>query len=174
MTHSTTAMRRENEETSSKRWRSNPRLSDWTAHSHPRGQRFASVWIGSSEATRALAALDAEIAESKRLLSFGDNWDGEGSCGYSLDTWRRATSFLINQAFGFVRRGETFPIPRILPGPHGSIDLHWKSTGLELLVNVPPSGPAAFFGDEPTGGHIRGSLDPSRFNLGLTTWLKGR
>jgi hypothetical protein len=174
MTYSTLAVHGEHVEPAFEKWRVRPRLSDWTAHSHPRGQRFVSVWIDSRESTRSLSALDSEIAESKRILSFDDNWDGEGSKGYSRETWMRATSFLLNQANWFLRKGETFPVPRILPGPDGSIDLHWKSAGLELLVNVPPSGPATFFGDEPSGGHIRGSLDPSRFNLGLTTWLTGR
>lgn len=174
MTRGALAAHAQHAEPSSEEWRVRPHLSDWTAHSHPREQRFVSVWMGYDKDTGSLSALESEIAESKRILSFGDNWDGEGGKGYSLETWTRATRFLLNQAFWFLRRGEASPVPRILPGPDGSIDLHWKSAGLELLVNVPPSGPATFFGDEPSGGHIRGSLDPGRFNLGLTTWLKGR
>src|SRR5690242_6411887 len=39
--------------------------------------------------------LGGEIGDARRLLSLGDDWDGEGSPGYDEQTWSRAADLLI-------------------------------------------------------------------------------
>ena len=119
-------------------------------------------------------ALKAEIEQAKRILELEDDWDGEGSLGYSEDTFNRAIEFLTTHV---ERLWDThrirLPIPRIGPGPDGSIDLHWKQPSWELLVNIPAAANerATFYGDNYEAHEIRGSLDPKNFNLGIATWL---
>ena len=118
--------------------------------------------------------LKAEIDQAKRILELKDDWDGEGSPGYSEDTFNRAIAFLTTHAqWLWESCGICLPVPRIGPGPDGSIDIHWKQTSWELLVNIPAdaSEMATFYGDNYEAQKIRGSLDPKNFNLGIATWL---
>ncbi|MBI2819318.1 MAG: hypothetical protein HYX73_04995 [Acidobacteria bacterium] len=118
--------------------------------------------------------LKAEIEQAKQILELEDDWDGEGSPGYSADTFNRAISFLTMEAEGLWESwGIRLPVPRIGPGPEGSIDLHWKQPSWELLVNIPADANemATFYGDNYGVQKIRGSLDPRNFNLGIATWL---
>ena len=64
-------------------------------------------------------------------------------------------------------------MPDILPGPDGSVDLHWKLEQCDLLINVPahPSAKATFFGENRRGTFIKGAFDPSACNQGLLLWL---
>jgi hypothetical protein len=65
------------------------------------------------------------IDASRSILALQEDWDDEGSPGYSESTWRRAVDFLIRQAtFAQHIVGRDLPVPKILPGPKGSIDLH--------------------------------------------------
>jgi len=118
--------------------------------------------------------LKAEIEQAKRILDFEDDWDGEGSPGYSEDTFNRAVSFLTTYAEGVWEScGIPLPIPRIGPGPDGSIDLHWKLPSRELLVNIPADANEVptFYGDNYGVLKNRGTLDPQKFNLEIVPWL---
>lgn len=118
--------------------------------------------------------LKAEIEQAKRILELEDDWDGEGSSGYSEDTFNRAVAFLTTHAeWLWESCSKRSPAPRIGPGPDGSIDLHWKQPSWELLVNIPADANemATFYGDNYEAQKIRGSLDPKNFNLGIATWL---
>ena len=118
--------------------------------------------------------LKAEIEQAKRILELEDDWDGEGSPGYSEDTFNRAVAFLTTHAeWLWESCSKRSPAPRIGPGPDGSIDLHWKQPSWELLVNIPADANemATFYGDNYEAQKIRGSLDPKNFNLGIATWL---
>ncbi len=118
--------------------------------------------------------LDAEIEQAKLLLGLGDDWDGEGSPGYSEATLDRAIAFLnAHTERLWDMYGIQPPIPSIGPGPEGSIDIHWKQPTWELLVNIPadPDKMAAFYGDNYGTQKIKGSLDPEYFNLGIAEWL---
>jgi hypothetical protein len=120
------------------------------------------------------------IELSKHILSFHDNWDDEGSPGYKLTTWERATGFLRRAALHLredYRR--ILDAPKILPGPAGSIDLHWKTARRELLINIPEGldEPANFYGDDsasnehPANQTVKGVLDTSKDNQWLLMWL---
>lgn len=108
------------------------------------------------------------------LLELQQDWDGEGSPGYSEETWDRMSKFLLehsNQLAG--ANGVKTPIPKILPGPNGSIDLLWKSDDYELLLNIPADSQslASFYGDDKGNLFIKGKLAPDKINQGLLQWL---
>jgi hypothetical protein len=124
-----------------------------------------------------LRQLEQEIQRSRRILSLEDDWDGEGSKGYSEQAWSRATGYLRRQARAcWLRHGVVIPTPTIGPGPEGSIDIHWQTEFYELLVNIPadPAIPASFYGDDYGTLSIKGTFDPSAEpsgHLALVSWL---
>ena len=78
------------------------------------------------------------INESRWILELNDNWDDGGSCSYKEEVWERARKFLFKLAVESAKKYSfTIFIPSILPGPDGSIDLHWKMNDYEFLVNIP-------------------------------------
>ena len=82
--------------------------------------------------------LSSAIQESRSLLDLPDDWDDEGSPGYAEATWMRAVDFLLHNAERLWQdQGVTVSAPEILPGPNGSIDLHWRVNNHELLLNIP-------------------------------------
>jgi hypothetical protein len=108
------------------------------------------------------------------LLGLQPDWDGEGSPGYSKETFGRMSKFLLNHSKQLVAAcGVKAPIPKILPGPNGSIDLLWKSDDYELLLNIPSDrqSPASFYGDDEGNLCIKGKLDPDKINQGIIQWL---
>ena len=118
------------------------------------------------------------INKSRRILELKDNWDDEGSIGYSESTWRRAESFLMKNAMSLWRSHQKcFGPPKISGGPEGSIDLHWKTDNRELLINVPASSedPIGYYGDdraEETTDAVRGKdLESSPDAAWIFLWL---
>jgi hypothetical protein len=118
--------------------------------------------------------IEQVIEESRSLLEMEGDWDGEGSPGYSAETWSRAVEFLKDNT----RRlrdilGVWGAAPSISPGPNGSIDLHWKTASRELLINIPtdPDQPAGYYGDDSGNNRIKGTLDTSGRNEWLLMWL---
>ena len=121
-----------------------------------------------------LQNIEEAITPSRWILDLKDDWDEQGSPGYEESTWLRACEFLTRQA-DCAREsfGRDLPVPRILPGPDASIDLHWKMPRFELLVNIPKdtSKPATFYGDDYGNSCIKGNLNPSEEIRGLVVWL---
>lgn len=122
--------------------------------------------------------LSEAIQASRGILQLQHNWDSEGSPDYSEATWNRATTFLSTNALRHWRDHQRWlTTPRILPGPDGNIDLHWKTPQRELLISIPadPAEPAAYYGDDREDGTdnaIRGkSLDTSQYNEWVFAWL---
>ncbi|MBI4661430.1 MAG: hypothetical protein HY735_21620 [Verrucomicrobia bacterium] len=70
----------------------------------------------------------------------------------------------------------SIPPPKILPGPDGSIDVHWKTKTCELLVNVPAGSNqrADFYGDDYGSLRIKGTIDPENPSSGLLFWLTSK
>ena len=120
----------------------------------------------------------SDAVESARgILNLKDDWDGEGSEGYSEAVWARAMDFLVNHAYWLWEHQHfILDAPRISPGPIGSIDLHWKNKNYELLLNIPrDSGkPASFYGDDFGAMSIKGTLDTSHYNRGVLLWLMNK
>lgn len=114
------------------------------------------------------------IEKSRKMLDWEDNWDDEGSVGYSVETWNRATHFLLTMTTRlWMLYGVHLEIPRILPGPDGSIDIHWKTEKHKLLINFPAnSGESiSFYGDNKSGQVVKGILDLNLNNQWLLIWL---
>jgi hypothetical protein len=144
-----------------------PSAETWTVPS------WRSEWTAPLESD-GLDELSREIHAARKLLTLGDDWDGEGSPGYSEATLDRAACFLRHHMrWAWEKYGVWLLAPRILPGPSGSIDIHWETRHYELLVNIPtdPSAPATFYGDDYGKSSIKGMFNPSAFNFGLVTWL---
>ena len=120
------------------------------------------------------ASIQQAITTSRSILELEDDWDDQGSPRYAEATWQRATDFLVRQAdFARASLGRELPVPKILPGPKASIDLHWKLAGFELLVNIPSDAaqPTTFYGDDYRNSCIRGNLNPAEEIRGLVVWL---
>lgn len=115
-------------------------------------------------------AIAHKIQESRRILEIEDNWDGEGSVGYSVETWEKAVSFLrvLEDTLHVA-----LDAPDILPGPDGSIDLHWLTEQYEMLVNIPSEGDVAtYYGDNYSSNSIKGSIAISGVDSFVFLWLK--
>ena len=131
---------------------------------------------GKSLANKALSInpiLDA-IQESKKILKLEDDWDDDGSPAYKERTWKMATDFLINNTLQLLKKlNINTQAPKILPGPNGSIDIYWKTTQQQLLINIPeePGEPATYYGNN--GQVINGTLDIFGDNQWLLLWLVG-
>jgi hypothetical protein len=111
-------------------------------------------------------------------LELKDDWDDAGSVGYSGSTWNRAQVFLMRNALKLWRSHQTcFAAPKIMPGPEGSFDLHWKTKDRELLINVPAHAEdsISYYGDdnrEGTVNAVRGKdLESSKDPEWIFLWL---
>jgi hypothetical protein len=120
------------------------------------------------------------IEQSKNILAFKDDWDGEGSPAYKAATWQRAAAFLRHSALQLWQAHQVIlDAPKILPGPIGSIDLHWKTDRREVLINIPEAldEPENFYGDDSVstdhllGQMVKGILDTSKDSQWLLMWL---
>ena len=143
-----------------------PRKETWTVSGQESAWR---KWVDAG----SLNELENAIVKSEWLLTLEDDWDDEGAQKYSRETLDRALLFLKNHMqWAREKNGAALAVPRILPGPNGSIDLHWKSPAYEVLLNIPPAPAlASFYGDDYGNIRIQGTLDPSAFNLGVLSWL---
>lgn len=126
----------------------------------------------------ALETLDKVIESGKsRLLQLEDDYDGEGSQAPSEDTVKRATDFIKKIAFAVHSvSGRVVEIPKILPGPGGSVDVCWKTDTFQLLVNFPENReePASYYGDDYGKNTTEGLFDVSRLDQVFLFWLIGR
>ena len=121
-----------------------------------------------------LAYIHEAIERSRPMLEWADDWDGEGSPGYTGATWERAVDFIIRNAVRLYEQlGTRILAPVIRPGPGGSIDIDWQSGQRGLLLNVPvdQAEPATFYGRDTSGTTIEGTLDTSGRNQWMLMWL---
>lgn len=129
----------------------------------------------SSHMPVALRNLASVIKSSRTILALANNWDGEGARAIQESTWERAVRFIWTNGF-LLSKLYSLPIgtPEIVPAADGSIDIDWKTSGRELLINIPP-GPgerASYYGDDlGHGTSIEGNLDTTSQNCWLLAWL---
>ncbi len=111
-----------------------------------------------------LEALYNAIEKSKYILDLQDNWDDEGSQGYTKETWYRAIQFIGNYAKWILNCFDTvIDTPKISHGPDGSIDILWKkATSYRMLINIPADNkqPGSFYGDDYKLLKVQGTFDP--------------
>lgn len=118
------------------------------------------------------SAIETVIQDSEWIFRLQDDWDGEGSRGYSREIWKRATEFLHALA---VEHWLSIA-PSIAPAENGSIDLYWRLPDRTLLVNFSPeSDVASYFGrvvngDDTTGGYVQGRRNRQQ----LVAWLTSK
>jgi hypothetical protein len=144
-------------------------LEDWIQTHHP-GTRDRSA---GGEGFERL--LDRAIESSTWILSLPRNFDGEGSPAPAASTFSHAATLLRSLTFEGRRLGRPeFPLPRITPGPSGSIDLFWETESFELLVNVPadPFAPISFDGDNFGSVTLTGSIAPDDSIQPLLRWIQ--
>jgi hypothetical protein len=118
--------------------------------------------------------LTQAIDESRFIYALKEDWDDEGSPGYTQAFWEQAISFLRSNAERLrAKCGYWVPSPNITPGPYGSIDIHWKTQNRELLINIPsnPGEPASYYGDDRGKNKIKGTLNISDNNEWILLWL---
>jgi hypothetical protein len=112
-------------------------------------------------------------ADSKAILECHDDSDS-GFVPYTQGTLDRAIDFLTPYirwaATGF---GTSIPTPKLLPGPSGGIDVHWKNENKELVVNIPAdsNAKALFYGDDYGEVFIKGSLGAGPLHPSVLWWL---
>ena len=122
----------------------------------------------------ALQGVRQAIEASKTILDLDDDWDDEGSVGYVEATWARAVDYLEKSAERlWDMHGIVLDPPEILPGPDGSIDLHWNQPDYEMLINFPSDedSPAGFYADDKGNLSIKGKINPSGQNLTHFVWF---
>jgi len=106
----------------------------------------------------------------QKLINLKGDPDDDGFLPISEETIRRAKRFLIP----YIPLFASPPlVPIISPGPHGSIDIHWKTPKKEFLVNIPANQnmPALFYGDDYGNLSIEGRLDTDALSLPVVVWL---
>ena len=116
-------------------------------------------------------AFRRELAHAERLLGSRDEHDEPY---YSRETLDRGAEFLRMHAEWIWKScGSKAPVPTIGPGPQGSLDLYWKMSSFELLVNIPASDGelGTFFARDNNKQTAKGSFDPKRFALSIASWL---
>ena len=109
------------------------------------------------------------IKYSENILTLEDNWDTEGSKSFLETTWKAAAIFLIeyskqvNNTFGYV-----IDVPKIYPGPNGSIDIDWETSNYGLIINIADGGDlATYYGDNKNRQMTEGVFNPLNFNIHL-------
>jgi len=105
------------------------------------------IYVG--KLPKALSFLASSISKSRFILSLLDNWDDEGSKKYAEATLFASCKFIIDFANNIYKNFSLqIDIPRIFPGPKGSIDIIWEFEKYRLVINVDANGEdATFYGD---------------------------
>lgn len=121
------------------------------------------------------AQIGEAIEASRALLELGDDWDGQGTPGFSLEVWRRTVGLVVALAHDLRGKRElVVDDVQILPGEDGGLAIDWRTAKRELLITVPKNSgeEASFYGDDGVGGHkVKGTLDPSASNRWIAEWL---
>lgn len=117
----------------------------------------------------------AAIEESRPLLELGEDWDGNGTLGFTEQTWGRAAGLLVRFASALAaKHGVIAEDIEILPGSNGGLDIDVRFGGRQLLfvVSSDPRREVRFYGDNGRGGsQIKVTLDTSKVPDWLSTWL---
>lgn len=149
--------------------RSKDRMRSWSGYAHHRQSS-----IPTTRLTTQFSHIAKALAEANCILALEDDWDGEGSAGYSQCVVDRAREFVTRSALEtFGKSSVLIPAPRLLPGPDGSVDVHWKTDQWELLVNIPKEldSPAEFYGDDYGSLQIKGRRQVDELTTAISMWL---
>lgn len=113
--------------------------------------------------------LENAILKSKYILELKDDWDDEGSVGYTIDSLISAIDFVLkfNNWIVSISRG-TLYTPKFHHGPKGTIDIEWSENNFRLFVNIDKiNNKGTFYSDtsfmQSTEGEFK--LDKISYNL---------
>jgi hypothetical protein len=109
--------------------------------------------------------MDEAIERARVILTWPDDWDGEGSPAYQEETLEAAARFLAHG------HGRGLPEPQVWAGPDGSVDISWHANGLDVLINVPPAGGSIGFSGEAPGATTQGEYTQEDDPSALFDWL---
>ncbi len=78
------------------------------------------------------------IENSKYIFKLQDNWDNEGSIGYSEDTWKKSIKFIIQYLEWVYSRypEKILIVPNMFYGKNGGIDFLWEDKGFKMLIRI--------------------------------------
>ena len=120
--------------------------------------------------------LEMEFKRSEDILKMHVDCEDEESPLYQREVLSRSIAFVKNHARWLAKEcRQEMDTPEILPGPDGSIDVHWRQSSYELLVNIPTDmhNRATYYGDNYRSSVIKGTFDPTTINKGfLQLWTK--
>lgn len=110
------------------------------------------------------------IDDSKYILELGNDWDDEGSEGYSKHTWVRSITFLTRfMKWAYLKYNKKVERPKIYHGSNGSIDILWENSKYRLLINIPKdkNNSAQFYGDDYKKESVKGTFDTNNYHKEL-------
>ena len=109
------------------------------------------------------------ISKSESILLLKDNWDDEGSVGYYQQVLLAATKFLIDYAnHVYKEQNAKIDVPKIYPGPKGSIDIIWENEIYRLVINIDKNGEdGMFYGDSKNSQITEGQFKLGNFHPSL-------
>lgn len=109
-----------------------------------------------AETPDTIKLLLARTYNLRRCTEWEDDWDGEGSVGYTDTVVDRASNIALSLWLDCAGDAMRFPVPGITPGPHGSIDIHWRIGSHDLLINVDggPEWHVSAYGDAGNGRDV--------------------
>ena len=138
-----------------------------------RSPSTSKAWIDEIQAV--VSSLYHEMDEAGvRILAMEDNWDGQGARPCKPLTWARASAFLKQLALDvWKKKQKVIKPPAIALVPDGSIDIHWKTSEFDVLVNIPEGDDesATFSADDYGQNATRGTLDVHAPSPVLVYWL---
>lgn len=81
--------------------------------------------------------LDEILIGANKLLKLPENFDDEGSPSYSYQTLTNTADFLTKLWQVMLDNNlKEIPVPEVLPGPNGTIDILWETGKFDLLINI--------------------------------------
>lgn len=133
------------------------------------------AWLRHQRQLGLPQAVHAAIERSRTIAELHDDWDGEGSRGYSIETLGRAAELLQSIASGLPLSSQgSLSVADITPGPDGSVDIEVVVGEKRLLLNASyePESPVLFYGYSTNRSFpIEGELGPQNSTRFLAEWL---
>jgi hypothetical protein len=121
---------------------------------------------------KTLSSIFEAVEKSKYILELTENWDGEDAARYDFDVWKKSVLFISKLSVKiFTNFGQIVKTPKIYHGPNGSVDIYWENESFNLLINIPETGMATFYGDNYQNNKIEGSFEPATISLNIFPFL---
>ena len=86
----------------------------------------------------------ATLSQLAKFLSLGHDWDGYGAKATHESAVKRAVAVLNTVC-------PAGPEPWVVPTSDGGVQIEWASNGLEIEIEISPTGPAQILIVEPSG-----------------------